>query len=45
MEHDKAGLFGPRELEAELGACRMKVRQRQKLLCGLMWPLWGVKKA
>jgi hypothetical protein len=44
MEHDEAGLFEPRELEAELGACGMEVRQREKLLCGLMWSLWGVKK-
>jgi ubiquinone/menaquinone biosynthesis C-methylase UbiE len=44
MEHDEAGLFEPRELEAELDACGMEVRQRKKLLCGLMWSLWGVKK-
>ena len=44
MEHDEAGLFEPRELKAELVSCGMEVRQREKLLCGLMWSLWGVKK-
>jgi SAM-dependent methyltransferase len=44
MKHDEAGLFKPRGLEAELGACGMEVRERKNLLCGLMWSLWGVKK-
>jgi ubiquinone/menaquinone biosynthesis C-methylase UbiE len=44
MEHDEAGLFELRELEAELGACGMEVRGKKNLLCGLMWSLWGVRK-
>jgi ubiquinone/menaquinone biosynthesis C-methylase UbiE len=44
MKHDEAGLFELRELEAELGARGMEVRQTEKILCGLIWSLWGVKK-
>ena len=44
MKHDEAGLFELHELEAELGACGMEVKEKKKLLCGLMWSLWGGKK-
>jgi ubiquinone/menaquinone biosynthesis C-methylase UbiE len=42
MKHDEAGLFELKELEAELGARGMEVRQKEKILCGLMWSLGGV---
>jgi SAM-dependent methyltransferase len=44
MKHDEAGLFELNELKVELGTCGMEVRQRKKLLRGLMWSLWDVKK-
>jgi ubiquinone/menaquinone biosynthesis C-methylase UbiE len=45
MEHDEAGLFDLNDLHAELGARGMEVRQTEKILCGLMWSLWGVMPA
>ena len=44
MKHDEAGLFELNELKVELGTCGMEVRQMKKLLRGLMWSLWDVKK-
>jgi ubiquinone/menaquinone biosynthesis C-methylase UbiE len=42
MERDEAGLFELKDLQVELCARGMEVRQTEKILCGIMWSLWGV---